>query len=99
MTREEVERLAALSRLALSEEEIGRMENTLDRILGYVDRLAEVDVEGVPETEATPVGADRLRPDEPAPVDPEFRRAVLSNFPDRQGDLLRVPGVFEQPKG
>lgn len=82
------------------------MENTLDRILGYVDRLAEVDLTApstdglsVPETEAQPVGADRLRRDDPVPVDPEFRRAVLSNFPDRQGDLLRVPGVFEHPKG
>ncbi len=99
MTREDVERLAALSRLSLSDDEIGRMENTLDRILDYVGRLSEVDTKSIPETEATPVGADRLRPDMPVPVDPGFRRAALANFPDRQGDLLRVPGVFEQPKG
>lgn len=99
LTREDVERLAALSRLALPEEEIGRMEDTLDRILDYVGRLSEVDTNGVPETEATPVPPERLRADVPVAVDSAFRRSVLSNFPDRQADLLRVPGVFEHPKG
>ncbi len=99
LTREDVEGLAALSRLALSDEESKRMERTLDPILEYVGRLSKIDTTGVPETEATPVPPKRLRADEPAPVDPAFRRAVLSNFPDRQADLLRVHGVFENPKG
>lgn len=99
LNREDVERLAALSRLALSEEELKRMESTLDPVLEYVGRLSKVDTTGVPETEATPVPPERLRADEPAPVEASFRRAVLSNFPDRQADLLRVQGVFENPKG
>ncbi|MCR4256486.1 MAG: Asp-tRNA(Asn)/Glu-tRNA(Gln) amidotransferase subunit GatC [Patescibacteria group bacterium] len=99
LNREDVERLAALSRLSLSEEESKRMEQTLDPILDYVGRLSKIDTTGVPETEATPVPPERLRADEPMSVDPAFRRAALSNFPDRQGDLLRVPGVFEHPKG
>jgi aspartyl-tRNA(Asn)/glutamyl-tRNA(Gln) amidotransferase subunit C len=99
LTREDVERLAALSRLSLSDEEMKRMESTLDPILEYVGRLSAVDVTDVPETEAVFVLSEELRQDEPVPVDDSFRRAVLSNFPDRQGDLLRVPGVFEKPKG
>lgn len=106
LNREDVERLAALSRLALSEEELKRMESTLDPVLEYVGRLSKVDTgapssdgASVPETEATPVPPERLRADEPVPVEASFRRAVLSNFPGRQADLLRVPGVFEHPKG
>lgn len=99
LTREDVLRLAALSRLSLSEEELKKMESTLDPILDYVGRLSKVDTDGVPETEATPVPSGELRPDVPAPIEEKFRRAVLKNFPDHQADLLRVPGVFEKPKG
>ena len=99
LTREDVLRLAALSRLSLSEEELKKMESTLDPILDYVGRLSKVDTDGVPETEAMPVPSGELRPDAPAPVEEKFRRAALKNFPDHQADLLRVPGVFEKPKG
>ncbi|MCC6563834.1 Asp-tRNA(Asn)/Glu-tRNA(Gln) amidotransferase subunit GatC [Candidatus Uhrbacteria bacterium] len=99
LTREDVLQLAALSRLSLSEDELKKMESTLDPILEYVGRLSKIDTQGVPETEATPVPSGELRPDVPAPVEASFRRAVLKNFPDHQADLLRVPGVFENPKG
>ncbi len=99
LTREDVLQLAALSRLALSEDEIKKMENTLDPILEYVGRLSKIDTEGIPETEAVPVPAGELRADTPVAVEESFRRAVLRNFPDHQADLLRVPGVFENPKG
>lgn len=91
-------RLAALSRLALTDEEAKRMESTLDPILDYVGRLSKIDTTGIPETEADPIPSDELRADVPMPVAEAFRRAVLSNFPDRQADLLRVPAVFENPK-
>lgn len=99
LTREDVIQLAALSRLSLTETEMKRMENTLDPILEYVGRLSRIDTAGVPETEATPVKPEALRPDAPAAVVEAFRRNVLQNFPDRQADLLRVPGVFDNPKG
>ncbi|MCK9360964.1 Asp-tRNA(Asn)/Glu-tRNA(Gln) amidotransferase subunit GatC [Patescibacteria group bacterium] len=99
LTREDVLQLAALSRLSLSEEELKKMESTLDPILEYVGRLSKIDTKDVPETEAAPVPSGELRLDVPTPVEESFRRAVLKNFPDHQADLLRVPGVFENPKG
>lgn len=99
LTREDVVRLASLSRLSLSEDELKQMESTLDPILEYVGRLSKIDTKGVPETEAMPVPSDELRADVPVPVSESFRQAALNNFPDRQADLLRVPGVFENPKG
>jgi aspartyl-tRNA(Asn)/glutamyl-tRNA(Gln) amidotransferase subunit C len=97
LTREEIIRLAELSRLSLSEAEMKRMEETIDPVLEYVGRLSKVDTTGVPETEGGEV--NQLRTDV-VQVSPEGeRRAILSNFPDKAGDVLRVPGVFEKPKG
>ncbi len=50
ITREEVERIAALARLSLSNDEAERMTTDLDTILGYVETLAEVDTEGIAPT-------------------------------------------------
>jgi len=97
LTREEIARLAELSRLALSDEEAKRMEETIDPVLEYVGRLSKIDIVGVPETEGN---MDvRLRDDVAMICDEGERRAILSNFPDKAGDVLRVPGVFEKPKG
>ncbi len=54
ITREEVERIAALARLSLSDDEAERMVAELDTILGYVETLAEVDTEGVSPTLVSP---------------------------------------------
>ena len=99
LTREEVMRLAELSRLELGDDELARMERTLDPILDYVGRLSKVKTEGIPETEDEPVSTERLRQDHATPTSKQDREALLMNFPERMGDLLNVPGVFENPKG
>ena len=99
LTRDEVIRLAELSRLELGDEELERMERTLDPILDYVGRLSKIDATGIPETEDEPVSTERLREDRAVATSKEDRDAILSNFPERMGDLLKVPGVFENPKG
>ncbi len=97
MSREEVLRLAQLGRLHLEDAEIERLQDELGSILGYVDRLSKVDVEGV-EPFAMPA-LDAWRPDVPMPAAAEVRERILSQFPKRRGDLLQTPGVFERPKG
>lgn len=98
LTKEEVKRLAELSRLELSEAEAARMESTLDPVLAYVGRLSQVDTAGIPEREEIDPGLG-LRQDVVDGCPPEVRTAIVANFPDRLGDALRVPGVFEHPKG
>jgi len=39
------------------------------------------------------------RPDVELPCDHAAREIILSNFPERVGDLLKTPGVFDKPKG
>lgn len=98
LTREEVERLADLARLALTEEELANAEQELGRVLEYVGRLSDVDTSGIPETEP---GQERAtwRKDVAIPCDDYGRELIVSGFPERLGDLLKVPAVFENPKG
>jgi aspartyl-tRNA(Asn)/glutamyl-tRNA(Gln) amidotransferase subunit C len=65
ITPVELERLAVLTRLALTEEEKASLSGQLGDVLGYVQRLAKVDTQGIPETDAVIKGFTG-RKDEPA---------------------------------
>ena len=93
ISREEVERVAALARLSLSDDEITRMASDLDAILGYAEMLQEVDTQGVePTSHAIPLPTP-MRDDVPdEPLDPEL---ALSNAPERSHSAFVVPKVIE----
>ena len=91
--REDVERVVALARLALDEDELSRMARELDAVLGYVASLSRVDTRDVPPTAHVVPLATPLRDDVPsAPLDPE---QALANAPEREGSSFVVPKVIE----
>ncbi len=93
LSRDEVLHVARLARLHLTEEELERMRAQLDAILAYVDKLRELDVEGVePTSHAVPL-VDVMRDDTLAPCLPQ--EAALANAPDRDGEFFRVPRIIE----
>ncbi len=93
LSREEVLHVARLARLHLTEDEVERMRAQLDAILAYVDKLRELDVEGVePTSHAVPL-VDVMRDDALAPCLPQ--EAALANAPDRAGEFFRVPRIIE----
>jgi aspartyl-tRNA(Asn)/glutamyl-tRNA(Gln) amidotransferase subunit C len=93
ISRQEVEQVARLARLHLSEEELERMREQLDAILAYIDKLRELDVEGVaPTSHAVPL-VNVMRDDENTPCLPQ--EATLANAPDRAGEFFRVPRIIE----
>lgn len=93
ITRGEVERVAALARLSLSDEEAQRMAGELDAILEYFETLRRVDTREVEGTSHPIRLATPMRPDRPEPpLDPEL---ALANAPDRAGTAFRVPRVIE----
>ena len=93
LEREEVQHVARLARLHLSDEELERMREQLDAILAYIDKLRELDVEGVePTSHAVPL-VDVMRDDALAPCLPQ--EAALANAPDRDGEFFRVPRIIE----
>jgi len=93
ITRDEVERVAALARVSLTDEEAERMAAELDTILEYVESLEAVDTEGIEPTShviplATPLREDRATP----PLDPAV---VVANAPEAEGSAFVVPRVIE----
>lgn len=96
LTREDILHLAELAKLELTETEVKQSEGDLERILGYVERLAQVDTEKI-EPFSQP---NRLmwRPDCAEPSSDTVREGLIANFPDKQGALLKTPGVFAHPK-
>ena len=93
ITRQQVEYIAELSRLSLSETEVLAMERDLERILDYVASLQELDTEGVEPT-AHGIALDTpLRSDLPAAaMDPEL---AVANAPQRAGTAFVVPRVID----
>ena len=87
--REQVLHVARLARLRLGEEEIERMEGELSGILEHVDRITELDLDGVEPTSHVVELENVLRPDEPRPSWP--RERVLEQAPDPADGAFRVP--------
>jgi aspartyl-tRNA(Asn)/glutamyl-tRNA(Gln) amidotransferase subunit C len=92
-TRDEVEHVARLARLHLTDAEIERMRAELEAILAYVDKLSTLDVEGVePTSHAVPL-VNVMRDDHVKPSYP--LDDMLRNAPDRVDDYFRVPRIIE----
>ena len=92
ISRTEVEKVALLGRLLLSEEELDRMTRQLGDILGYIDLLSELDTEKVePMAHALEV-SNVLRDDRARPsLD---RESALANAPHRDDECYLVPAVL-----
>ena len=92
--RSEVERIADLARLDLSDAEATRMTADIEAILGYVAKLEALETAGIePTTHAVPL-ATPLREDRAAPaLDPD---RALANAPERDGTAFVVPKVLDE---
>jgi aspartyl-tRNA(Asn)/glutamyl-tRNA(Gln) amidotransferase subunit C len=94
ISREDVEHVAALARLGLTDDEIDLMQGQLNRILEAVNQLQSVDTSSVGPT-ATVIQLENVMRDDVARPSMD-REAALANAPLREGSLLRVPVVLEE---
>lgn len=93
ITRKEVEHVARLARLELTEEEKERMTAQLDSILGYIDKLNELDTAQVEPTTTVIPMVSVMREDV---VRPSLSQdEALANAPDREDAYFRVPRIIE----
>ncbi len=95
ITVKELEHLAALSRINLSEADKRSLIKEFDSILGYVDQLKKVDV---PMDAEGRVGAVKnvTRPDVVENTSKEDRERLLAEAPDREGDFIAVKKIIAQ---
>lgn len=94
---EDVRKVAKLARLAVSDDDAERYRAELAAVLGYVERLREVDVEGVEPMAHVSGETNRVRPDEPGgTVD---RETLMRMAPDAAPPFVKVPKVLSQGDG
>ncbi len=98
VTKEDVDRVAELAHLELTQDESAAMLRDLNAILDYVVELGEVDTTGVAPlaqvTELIEAGSSELRPDVRRPsLD---RETVLKQAPESNGVFFKVPKVIER---
>ena len=93
-TLRDVERIAQLARLALTEEEKALFGRQLADILAYVEQLRDVDTSGVPATSHSLMAGSGFRDDETKPSLP--RADALAGAPDADlpAGLFKVPRVL-----
>lgn len=92
LTIKEVEHVALLARLSLSDEEKKVFAEQLGAILGYVEKLNELDTEGVePLAHILPV-FNVFREDEVKPSTPQ--EEILSNGPLTEDGYYKVPKII-----
>jgi aspartyl-tRNA(Asn)/glutamyl-tRNA(Gln) amidotransferase subunit C len=87
--REQVLHVARLARLRLTDEEVERMSGELSTILDSIEKIGELDLDGVEPTSHVVDLENVLRADEPRPSLP--RERALANAPDASDAGFRVP--------
>ena len=97
ITEQEVRYVAGLANLHLTDAEVTRFEADLDEILTHVDKLNEIDTDGVEPMAQVLYAVDEtasLRADIPAP--PLGNREALANAPQPGAGYFKVPKVIER---
>lgn len=96
ITREEVERIASLANLSLSDADIAKYARDLKEILGYVNQLNELDTEGV-EPMAQVLHAENLAPLRADTPGPSFDQDTALRSAPLAGDgHFKVPKVIDR---
>jgi aspartyl-tRNA(Asn)/glutamyl-tRNA(Gln) amidotransferase subunit C len=105
VSEKDVSYVADLAHLELTETERARMLRDLNSILGYIERLNELDTSGVEpmaqvstryagDVEPGQAFAYVMRPDEPVPSLPHDE--AMNNAPQTDGTFFKVPKVIER---
>ncbi|RDE09815.1 Asp-tRNA(Asn)/Glu-tRNA(Gln) amidotransferase subunit GatC [Pelagibacterium lacus] len=88
-----VRRIGRLARIRITEEEVAAFEGEINAILGFVEQLGEVDIEGVePMTSVTPM---QLRRRDDTVTDGGYAEQIVANAPISEDNFFMVPKVVE----
>jgi len=88
-----VEYVAKLARVSLSKEEEETIAGQFHKILDYVNKLKEANVDGIEPMRAAVPERDVLREDKVVPS--TLKEEILNNAPSREGDYFKVAKIIE----
>lgn len=99
ISEQEVRRVAELANLALTEDEIVRMTQDLDGILGYMDKLNELDTSAVePMSQVLYVSSTSSEAEETATLRADVERTPLGNRDALANAAVSGQGYFKVPR-
>ena len=93
LTRADVQRVAVLARLRLTEAEVNDLTAQLDAILAYMDKLNEIDTSDVEPFSYATDSTNAFREDKV--TNQPDADALLATAPDRDGTFYKVPKIIE----
>ena len=88
-----IRRIATLARIRVEEDELASLATELNGILGWIEQLNEVKVDGIEPLTGAQQMALKMRED--VVTDGSYPEKVLANAPDRAGSFFAVPKVVE----
>lgn len=93
MELHDMQHLAKLSRLALSDEEMVRMQTDITSILGYIDQIGQADVSDVTVTHDA---VNQVREDIIVSAGTSTRNQILDQAPHKHHDFIQVQKVISR---
>ncbi len=90
ISKTDVQHVADLARLALSESEKNQFTEELNAILGYVKEIEEVVIDNYERFDHYNLKGNQFRKDELNEISDERKDAIRNLFPNREGDSLKV---------
>ncbi len=94
ISKEEVNQIAALARLNLTDSDIEKYQKELSGILDYIDQISKVDTKNIePAAQVTGL-TDVVRKDIKNPSDLN-RDEIFANVPDKKDGYIKVKSVLE----
>ncbi len=91
--KKQVGYVANLARIGISDKEAECLGSQLSKILGYVDKLKELNVDGVEPMRGLNLENNIFRDDEV--IDCGLQEDILKNAPSREGNYFKIPKVIE----
>jgi aspartyl-tRNA(Asn)/glutamyl-tRNA(Gln) amidotransferase subunit C len=95
ISKEQVEHVAKLARIELTEKEKEKFSLELSSILNYIDKLNMADVSRIEGISQITGLKNVYRQDEVKTGDPGIKEKILQNAPSRKGDYFKVPKILE----
>ena len=96
ISQKEVQHIAKLARLGLTEKEIEKMQKELSSILDYIEKLKEVDISKVEPSSHLIKVENVMRNDEVRSLKPEVRRKIIEQVPETKAGYLKVKSIFNK---
>lgn len=94
LSKEEIQHIASLARIKLTEEEETKYQHDLSQVLDFFKELESVDTAGVGSVGMITGKENSYRGDVLVDVPMQTKQGIIEQFPRKKGDALGVPSVF-----